>query len=103
LKDPARFHQRRLVDSEILARQNGRSTRKGRFNPEEPNTGDDDMDQWMREMDQKIADYQTINRVQTTLAALEAIANHVARIPAARNLIGSPAASPCTWASTNSR
>jgi len=45
------------------------------------------MDQWMREMDQKIADYQTINRVQTTLAALEAIANHVARIPGRKNLI----------------
>jgi len=45
------------------------------------------MDQWMREMDQKIADYQTINRVQTTLAALEAIANHVSRIPGRKNLI----------------
>ena len=38
-------------------------------NPEEPNTGDDNIDQWMREADQKIADQQTINRVLTTLAA----------------------------------
>ncbi len=56
-------------------------------NPEEPNTGDDNMDQWMREADQKIADQQTINRVLTTLAALEAIADHVARIPGRKNLI----------------
>ena len=56
-------------------------------NPEEPNTGDDDLDQWMREADQKIADYQTVNRVQTTLAALEAIANHVERIPGRKNLV----------------
>src|SRR6266849_4287741 len=56
-------------------------------NPEEPNTGDDDLDQWMREADQKIADYQTVNRVQTTLAALEGIATHVARIPGRKNLI----------------
>jgi VWFA-related protein len=45
------------------------------------------MDQWIREADQKIADYQTINRVQTTLTALEAIAYHVARIPGRKNLI----------------
>jgi VWFA-related protein len=56
-------------------------------NPEEPNTGDDDLDQRMREADQKIADYQTINRVQTTLAALEAIANHVGRLPGRKNLV----------------
>jgi VWFA-related protein len=56
-------------------------------NPEEPNTGDDNMDQWMREADRKIADQQTVNRVLTTLAALEAIADHVARIPGRKNLI----------------
>jgi VWFA-related protein len=55
--------------------------------PEEPNTGDEELDQWMREADQKIADYQTVNRVQTTLAALQAIANHVSRIPGRKNLI----------------
>jgi VWFA-related protein len=56
-------------------------------NPEEPNTGDDNLDQFLREADQKIADYQTINRVLTTLTALEAIANHVTRIPGRKNLI----------------
>ncbi|HTM48719.1 MAG TPA: VWA domain-containing protein [Bryobacteraceae bacterium] len=56
-------------------------------NPEEPNSGDEELDQWMREADQKIADYQTVNRVQTTLAAVQAIANHVSRIPGRKNLI----------------
>ncbi len=69
----------------MLAKHNGRiNTEVADSNPEEPNTGDDDMDQWIREADQKIADYQTINRVQTTLTALEAIAYHVARIPGAQ-------------------
>ncbi len=30
---------------------------------------------------QKIADFQTINRVEITQAAIEAIANHAARLP----------------------
>jgi VWFA-related protein len=72
----------------MLAKHNGRINNEvADSNPEEPNTGNDDLDQWMREADQKIADYQTINRVQTTLSALEAIANHVARIPGRKNLI----------------
>ena len=72
----------------VLGKFNGRiNIEVADSNPEEPNTGDDDLDQWMREMDQKIADYQTINRVQTTLAALEAIANHVTRIPGRKNLV----------------
>jgi len=41
----------------MLAKHNGRiNTEVADSNPEEPNTGDDDMDQWMREADQKIAD-----------------------------------------------
>ena len=71
----------------MLAKHNGRiNTEVADSNPEEPNTSDD-MDQWIREADQKIADYQTINRVETTLTALEAIAYHVARIPGRKNLI----------------
>jgi VWFA-related protein len=36
---------------------------------------------------QRIGDFYTVNRVQATTAALEAIANHVARIPGRKNLI----------------
>ena len=72
----------------VLGKEKGRiNTEVADSNPEEPNTGDENLDQFMREADQKIADYQTINRVLTTLAALEAIANHVTRIPGRKNLI----------------
>ena len=72
----------------VLGKEKGRiNTEVADSNPEEPNTGDDNMDQFLREADQKIADYQTVNRVLTTLAALEAIANHVTRIPGRKNLI----------------
>ncbi len=36
---------------------------------------------------QRISDFYTINRAQATTAALEAIANHLARIPGRKNLI----------------
>ena len=55
--------------------------------PEAPNTGDDALDQWMAAADQKIADFQVINRVQSTLSGLEAIANHLARLPGRKNLV----------------
>jgi VWFA-related protein len=55
--------------------------------PEDSDTGNDDLDQMINGSNQKIADYQTINRVETTLAAIEAIANHVSRIPGRKNLI----------------
>ena len=52
-----------------------------------PNTGDDGLDRWMAASGQKIADFQVINRVQSTLAALEAIANHIAHLPGRKNLV----------------
>jgi VWFA-related protein len=55
--------------------------------PEDPDTGNDDLDQFLSQAQQKIADYQMINRVTTTLAALEAIANHVSALPGRKNLI----------------
>lgn len=71
-----------------LGKYRGRiNTEVADSNPAEPDTGNDDMDQWLREADQKIADFQTVTRVQTTLAALEAIADHVTRIPGRKNLI----------------
>lgn len=67
---------------------------KGRINtevadsePDDPDTGNDDLDAFMAQANQKIADFQTINRVLTTLEAIEAIANHVSQLPGRKNLI----------------
>ena len=56
-------------------------------NPIDPDTGNDDLDNFISQADQKISDYTNIMRVQTTLAAIEAIANHVAQLPGRKNLI----------------
>jgi VWFA-related protein len=54
---------------------------------QDPDTGNDDLDAFISQADQRISDYQTINRVETTLAALEAVANHVAGLAGRKNLI----------------
>ncbi len=68
--------QRSRINTEVAASE-----------PEDPNTGDEQLDQWMAAADQKIADFQVINRVQSTLSGLEAIANHLARLPGRKNLV----------------
>jgi len=50
-------------------------------------TGDALLDQFLNEASQKLADFQTIRRVETTQAAIEAIANRAARLPGRKNLI----------------
>jgi VWFA-related protein len=55
--------------------------------PEDPDTGSDDLDSFLAQAQQKIADMQMVNRVSTTMAALEAIANHVSVLPGRKNLI----------------
>jgi VWFA-related protein len=51
-------------------------------------TGDArDMDRVLNDFDAVLAEQAIIDRVQTTAAALEAIANHVAHIPGRKNLI----------------
>jgi VWFA-related protein len=55
--------------------------------PEASNTGNDDMDAFLDNANQQIADFTNINRATTTAAALEAIAGHVARIPGRKNLV----------------
>jgi VWFA-related protein len=54
---------------------------------EDSDTGNTDFDNFLNDSDQRLADFGTINRVQTTLAAIEAIAEHAARIPGRKNLI----------------
>jgi VWFA-related protein len=44
--------------------------------------------------DGKISDFANINRVETTTSAIEAIANHVARIPGRKNLVWVSASFP---------
>ncbi len=55
--------------------------------PETSNTGDDLMDQFLNEANQRMANFYTVNRALTTAGALEAIAEHVGRLPGRKNLI----------------
>jgi VWFA-related protein len=51
------------------------------------NTGDDDLDTFLDTANQKVSDFMTINRATTTAKALQAIAEHIARLPGRKNLI----------------
>ena len=55
--------------------------------PEEVSTGNDQIDQFLNDANQRMADFYTTNRVQRTAGALEDIANHLARLPGRKNLI----------------
>jgi len=54
--------------------------------PAEP-TGNEVFDLWIQETSQRLTDFYTMNRVHTTLVAMEAIAQHVAQLPGRKNLI----------------
>jgi len=54
---------------------------------EDSDTGNKDFDNFFNNVNEHLADFRTIDRVQTTLAAIEAIAEHAARIPGRKNLI----------------
>ncbi len=56
-------------------------------NPAESNTGNDDLDSFLDGANQKIADFQNISRVRTTLQGLEAIAQHLSALPGRKNLV----------------
>ena len=55
--------------------------------PDAADTGDDVIDAILTESNGVIADFNIENRVQNTTAAMEAIANHLARVPGRKNLI----------------
>lgn len=55
--------------------------------PEPANTGNDRIDTQLNEALGQLADYSTINRARRTASAIEAIANHLARLPGRKNLI----------------
>jgi VWFA-related protein len=49
--------------------------------------GNLDLDAWLRESEQIMSDFYTVNRVRDTCAALEAIAQYLSRFPGRKNLI----------------
>ncbi|MCL4523406.1 MAG: VWA domain-containing protein [Acidobacteria bacterium] len=69
---------------------------RGRISPEEQasneptepiTTGVQELDDFIAESSQRMADFYTIDRALMTVAALEALANHLARFPGRKNLI----------------
>jgi VWFA-related protein len=54
---------------------------------EDANTGDDNLDGFLDQANEKIANYYQANRTLTTLQALQAIANRLAGLPGRKNLI----------------
>lgn len=80
--------------SDPLALQRALAKHRGHLGTEvadseyaDSDTGNYRLDQFLNQANQKIADFQTIRRVEITQAAIEAIANHVARLPGRKNLI----------------
>jgi VWFA-related protein len=49
--------------------------------PDPSDTGDADMDTRLNQVDAIMADAAIVNRMETTVAAMEAIANHLASVP----------------------
>jgi VWFA-related protein len=71
-----------------LARYNGETLGMlDASTPDVEDTGDATMDAILTESDGMIADFNIENRVRNTTAAMEAIANHLARVPGRKNLI----------------
>ncbi len=50
-------------------------------------TGNDAIDDFLNAANRRMADFYTVDRVKRTAGALEAIANHLARLPGRKNLI----------------
>jgi VWFA-related protein len=63
---------------------------------EASNTGDAEIDQFLDEAAGIIADFNTVNRITRTVEAIQAIANHLARIPGRKNLVWVSGAFPLT-------
>ncbi len=72
----------------VLARHKGQHAAELEASePEEPDTGIAELDEFLREANQLISDFYTRRRAERTLGAFEAIANHLARLPGRKNLI----------------
>ena len=55
--------------------------------PDPSNTSDGDLDKWLNDKNALIADNAIQNRVGITVAAMEAIANRIGRLPGRKNLV----------------
>ena len=55
--------------------------------PEISNSGDQEVDSWLNNSFAYVADYYLKDRVERTTEAMEAIANHIRRVPGRKNLI----------------
>lgn len=49
--------------------------------------GNEELDAFLNDANQRISDFYTVNRVRTTLQALEIISNHLAGFPGRKNLV----------------
>lgn len=55
--------------------------------PEAPDTGNAELDAWLQNANERMGDFYLQNRVRRTINALEAIANHLSRLPGRKNLV----------------
>lgn len=72
----------------VLARHRGSpSPELAASEPAPSDTGVEELDSWLNESSQMLADFLKINRARQTMDALVAIAHHLARVPGRKNLI----------------
>jgi len=55
--------------------------------PAPADTGVEELDAWLNQSSQLLADFLKVNRARHTMDAIEAIARHLARVPGRKNLI----------------
>ena len=79
-------NSRALVNS--VARYRGEAVAQtSDAEPDPANTGDSDLDTWLNNKNALLADNAIQSRVDATVAAMEAIANHIGRLPGRKNLV----------------
>jgi len=72
----------------VLARhRNAPSPELEASEPAPADTGVEELDNWLNESSQMLADFVKINRARQTLDAIEAIAHHLSRVPGRKNLV----------------
>lgn len=71
-----------------LARHRGRTSGElDASDPEPADTGNNQLDAFLNDANARISDFYTVRRVERTLAAIEAIANHLQAVPGRKNLV----------------
>jgi VWFA-related protein len=67
--------------------RSGYSSKLEASEPEPPDTGDAQLDDWLTTANERMSDFFTRNRVNITVGAMKGIARHLARIPGRKNLV----------------